>query len=279
MAETITISDNVKVEVGVRFNKYVKLHKGPRSIALAAKTWQFVVNNKELITKSLRNNSDFGLTFTQAKSLRVSMFRDQPWVTFCEDFSKDGKRLTKYVSLDKLEWDLLQNSVNEIQRILNYDVIYAGATGGWRLKRAEEAIDSESQMRLVPRMCEKTFVLQLHVYLITAMINKTRKNTCEACNQGIDLPYWHKTNGFSCDADWYTTVTARIDDVKQMINLKEAINTINGAMNWQMSSERYIVDNELLSEVTINHEVLPTCDDCQKLLPTYWNLYENLLYN
>ena len=92
MAESISISNNVKVDVGVGIGKFVKIYRGEKSIALSERAWKFVVNNQESISKSLEETSDYGLTFTLAKSLRVSMFREQPYVTFCEDFAaKDGK--------------------------------------------------------------------------------------------------------------------------------------------------------------------------------------------
>ena len=276
MAQTVAISDIVKVEVGVRFGRFVKIYRGEKSISLADKTWLFVVNNQKLITKSLESGSDYGLTFTQAKSLRVSMFREQPYVTFCEDFSaKDGKRLTKYVSLNKLEWNTLQNNIATIQKILNYDIIYCDASGNWHLPRAGQVLENATERRLVPRMCAKTFELQLRVYMITKLINETRKETCDGCNQMIDLPYYHRSDGFGCQADWYTSVQARLEDVQQMINLEEAISTVNRAMLWEMTANNFTFDNQLLRDVTVDHKTMPACDSCKELLPIYWDLFES----
>ena len=279
MAETITVSDNVKVEVGVRFGKYIKIYRGQKSISLSDITWKFVFNNHEsLIAKSLENNSEYGLTFTQAKSLRVSMFRDQPYVTFCEDFvAKDGKRLTKYVSLNKAEWKTLQSNLEKIQRILNYDVLYRDDAGDWYLAQVGQDVSNSIEKRLAPRMCAKTFELQLCVYLITSMINKTRKDTCEGCKTMVNLPYWHASDGFGCQADWYTTVHTRLTDVKQMINVEQAINTINLLMGWKAANKGFEFDDQLLCDVTVDHKAMPACDACKELLPIYWDMFENIL--
>ena len=205
------------------------------------------------------------------------MFKAQPYVAFCEDFSKDGKRLTKYVTLDQHEWSTLQKSIARIQNSLNYDVIYAEDSDTWHLQQITKSESADAKLRLVPRMCRQTFLLQLYVYLVTSMIKKTRKDTCEACQKGIDLPYWHQSDGFACAADWYTTVTTRLDDAKQAIDIEHAVSVVNAAMGWQMSSKDYTVNDDLLRDVTVNHEVLPTCDECRSLLPIYWRLYEELL--
>ena len=277
MAEIIPIGNLLKVEVGIRFGKYIKFYRCEKSISLAARTWQFVLNNQELISKSLEDGSDYGLTFTQAKSLRVSMFRGQPYVTFCEDFTgKDGIRLTKYVSLNKLEYSTLQNNMEKIKRILDFDVAYCNSADNWQLQRAGQVLDT-MKMRLMPRMCAKTFELQLRVYLITSMINKTRKNTCEGCTRMLDLPYWHQSDGYGCQADWYTTVHARIEDAQQAIDLEQAIATINLMMGWEMPIKNFPVDDKILREVTVSHKAMPSCESCKELLPIYWDMFEQIL--
>lgn len=273
MAEcTVAISQNVKVEIGAHFSKFVKVHKFQKNIALAAKTWRFIMNNVSMIDSCLSENTEFKLSCTESKSLRVGMFRDQSQVTFCEDFVKNNDKFTKYVSLNKWEWSALTKQQERINQLLDYDVIATDENGTPGFSNLLAAIDNNVKKRLVPRMCAKTFALQLCAYLVTDTLEKTKNVECYGCQIASDKPGDHALNDHGCKAPWNTIVQARFDDAKQALNVAAAIERINTAMGWSMEVQD-IPDEQELRNVVLNHKALTACAACKLLLPIYWNMY------
>ena len=218
-----------------------------------------------------RLGAAFGLTFTEDKSLRVSVFRNQPYVTFCEKYrSHDGDEFTKHISLSKLDWTALKARQEDIDRVLNYDVIHRDANDVWYLHEGQ--LIKSVQKRLVPRMCTKTFVLQLWVYRLTQSINATLKKNCYGCLMGRDDEQAHTVDGFGCRADWESIVRAQLTDAIADVNLPLSVRAINEKMKWNLQLVDYPNRSELF-DVMVDHKALKTCKPCTELLPIYWDLY------
>ena len=282
MAE-FAIAENFNLVVGVHYNKFVKLCKFKKSVSLSAKSWRFLVVNKYEVDRSLKDNSEFGLKisesksllrFTEGKSLRIGMYRNQPYVTLCENFVKDGDEFTKHLSLTKNEWNELKQHMDKINDILAYDVIYRNANGEWTLLADDTA--TNPQKRLVPRMCSKTFRLQLCVYILTEAIKNGLQASCYGCINPTADPNAHMHKGFGCQADWESIVRAKLDDTKRSLNLEQAITKINEAMSWKMPVQELESESELY-DVMVSHKALKSCEPCHELLPIYWDMYNSVL--
>ena len=271
---TFELSENIKVEVGVFFSKYVKISGYGKSISLVNKAWRMIVNNQALIDKSLEDGSDFGLTFTTAKTIKVGLFRDQPYLTFCKQFEANGQPRTMYISLKKSEWTRLKQNIADIERVLNYDVIACDDNDTWSIHPT--VVNNSHKKRLVPRMCQKTFMLQLHTFLVSEEIKRRVKKSCYGCALGSNDPYSHMMNGCGCQADWSSIVNFFYTEIKPATVVANAVDTINSLMTWNVEYQPVPDEMELL-QVVIDHKKLSCCSPCSELLPLYWELYKKAL--
>ena len=278
MAHSIDICSGVKVDIGCHYSKFVKVYKKEKFVTLSLKAWRFVENNAELITKSLMDNSDFGLELTDAKRLRVAMFRNMRFVTFCEDFRKNEQQLTKYVSLTKDEWMAMKQKLAAIKHVLDYDVVYQDEYGDWCPfdSKATPSLDVTSNMRIIPRMCSDTFAIQLNAFLITEEIKRNLKKDCWGCSVDSKEAEAHSRNGHGCHSTWEEIVDAKFEETKSTINLAAVISAVNTRTGWSMELKKLPEDKELRS-VIVNHQLLDSCTCCTELLPIYWDLYFSLV--
>ena len=282
MALSILITPCVKVEVGVHYSKFVKVFKNHKFISLCAKTWRFVTNNLQEIDSCLKQKSVFELICTETKSLNVGEYRDEAQVKFCEKFTVDGVKCTKYVCLSVFEWDMLKLQLTHIERLLNYDVVKQEEEHGeWSLYSPKFVSDEKTRTttkRLVPRMCETSFSLQLCTYLVTQEINEIVKTSCHGCTTNSDKTELHGAGGFGegCQATWPEKVNNHFDTAKGKIDLSKAVKCINESLALKTELSDLPSESKLRSCV-LDHKVIETCAACTELLPIYWDFYKKVL--
>ena len=269
------ISTQISLDVGVHFSKYVKINGYGKSISLSRKAWRRIANDRLLIDKSLEDGSECELTFTAAKSFKVSMYRNQRFATFCKQFENNGRKHTMYISLNKTEWCSLKQHIDDIARTLEYDVIACDSHGVWRIHPS--AADDSVKNRLVPRMCKETMMLQLCSYLVLEEITKSVKQACYGCSSNSADPYAHSMYGQGCQADWSGIVQIKINDAMKNVNLSNAIDVINKEMNWWVECIPVADNAALFQAVTERGHVKSCCSTCEELLPIYWELYKAIL--
>ena len=271
MAETIKISDNIKLEIGVHFSRFVKVYRQKKSLSLSAKSWQNIMECQQQIANCLEEKSGFSMEFTEVKSLRVSTFKNQSYVTFCEDFTKDEQTFTKHVSLDKNEWKTVMQKQERIAQLLDRDIIYCDAVGHWYMHEGQ--VENITKKRLVPRMCTETFLMQLFANRLRAFIKARLEKSCYGCSVSSSDTYAHMLDGYGCQSDWESVVAAQLEDAKKSVNLSQAVSAINSAMDWNMVCTE-APNNDAIKQVMLSHTALETCSCCKELLPVYWELYE-----
>ena len=256
ITKTIIVSGKLKVEVGVYYSKFVRLTHFQRTICLSDKLWRFVENNQELICKSLEENSEYGLQLTDGKAPKVGMYKNNPYLTFSEVFTaKDGQDYTKYLSIGKNEWHALQHQLASIRKILDYDVIYAELdSSSWNLLTPGESVVNVKK-KLVPRLCNDTFMLQVCTYLMSEKIKASLKKSCFGCATSSTDDYAHTMVGAGCMSNWASAVDAKYAENKLSIpTVVAAIESINGVMQWDMRIQAMPSDNEL-RDVIIDEKI------------------------
>ena len=128
----LTLADNLTVsaEVG-NYGKYLRIMRNKKWISLGEKTWNFLKNNIPLLASSFRAGSDCGVTLTNGKSVKVSQYRGQSYVSLHEVTSVDGKPFDSYIHLNEEEWRSLIISLPKIDLLLRKEIQYTFGKGDW----------------------------------------------------------------------------------------------------------------------------------------------------
>ena len=275
-ANLITITGSLRFEVGVAFSKYVKLFSMAKWMTFSEKLWLLIKENENYIDLSLSTKTDFLVELSPSKSIKVAKFMNQWYVSFCESFEKDGKTLTKFITLNPTEWRLLTGRFKAVDERLSQDVVYCNYNDNWYLLK-DNAIkfdqSSEIRSRLVPRMCVDSFNQLLNAYLVTVEIDKIRQENCDGCKHREPGQKAHMGDG--CLGDWDLSVDLHVSNAEKTIKPLAAVITLNKKMGWDMSIKRY-VDAEKVRDAVIDHQELDVCEKCTELPGIYWSLFQFL---
>ena len=284
----IVLNENLKITVGCYWSKFVKLQTPKKTLSLSEHVWGLITDKLELINASFESaggsaDDVYTLVLNDTKFLKVETFRGQRGLAFGEKFEKDGKALTKWLSLSKQEWQTLQEKMPTIRRLLDYDVVYklhdvAGEEAGFSMLR----VGNSMMHKLVPRMCPKTFVWQVYVYLITQAVDRSLKEDCSACSDP-SIPMDDARHTGHGVLAWHQRFGERYDTIRASIPAVAAIERINTAMGWAMPID-LVPDEKRLRETLsnyrathFNHMPQGTCSECQELMELYWDMYETLI--
>lgn len=167
----IEISDKISVSVHVgEFGKYVQINKNTKWINVSERCWKFVKNNLHLIDESMKDNSEYGLTITTGKNLRVSMFDNQPYVCFCERFVIDGQELYKYINLNSTDWQVFASKADEISEYMEYPILYKNNLYPWSFVKPPKG--DACEYRLVKPIPSNDINFYLAAYVIEKKIKE-----------------------------------------------------------------------------------------------------------
>ena len=274
---TIFLNQSLKVEIGAAFSKFVKLYRDDKWITISEKGWRFVCNNAEQIRKSLEKKSEFGLTITDTKSVKMSMFRDQPYVAFCETFTRNEQAFTKHVNFSKTEWALLEAAFPVINDYLTQVILYSGGDNCWYLLR-EDALShkytSEIECKLAPPMSNENINLQLAAFLIQRKIEAAAREECKACNDSSLSQLSH--TGPGCMAEWEDKVSMFYATAKPLIDFDEALERLNKRMKWNIRVVGELDESKLECMVRNRRADVDMGKFNEAVRESYWSLYEYL---
>ena len=204
------------------FGRFMRIEKQLKWINISEKCWRFVQNNFKLIDESLKAESNYSLSITSGKEIRVGMFSERPYVTFCEKFQKSGEELTKRINIDTEEWTGLKLRVGDVNAFFSMPIVYKlpyeqvwsfvkpDCTDGYKIKLWQLLDDDDVS-------------LFMFVYL-------TRKEILD--KMGVD---YNLIDHVTKIPDFGKNVDLLYDAVKKNVNYYEYVAKLNRAMDWQLS--------------------------------------------
>ena len=217
----VEILGDLRVEVAVSaFGKFVRMRRKMRWIPISEKGWRFIINNVALIDKSMSEKTDYGLTITANKSVRVSMFEDQPYLQFVD--TNKATETKSYINLNINEWSELRKKMDIITALLNCDVIWERISGSWSYVKETQISD----YRLVPTQSDLDVNAAIAAYLIRRKIAELEL---------MDVPQ-DETTGEKL-TEWKDIVDQRFNEAYRVVSVANALNAINTALGWNVGLE------------------------------------------
>ena len=217
----VEILGDLRVEVAVSsYGKFVRMRRKARWIPISEKGWRFIINNVALIDKSMSEKTDYGLTITANKTVRVSMFEDQPYLQFVDSHKETA--MNSYINLNINEWSMLHKKMDTITALLNCDVIWERICGSWSYVKETQISD----YRLVPKQSDLDVNAAIASYLIRRKIAEL-----EMMDEPQDETPTEKIT------EWKGIVDQRFDDAFRLVSVSDALNTVNTALGWNVGLE------------------------------------------
>ena len=270
----VEIDLNVSVRVAAgKYGKYLQIMKNDRWINLSSKAWNLIVKNIPLIQQSLKDGSDYGITFTGTKEIRLGFYRDQQFVRFRETWMRDGKKCEKFINLNEGEFSNLVRKEPTISKLLQYDVIYSQVIADdWHLVKKHTGNDEDAagpgdvfKYQLIPRMCDTDICRHLYAHLIAKEIKKIRARVCLGCVYGTPSQQAHEDG---CLQFWGDAINNHFHAAKKVVCLEKALEQLNAEMQWSVSLIETLKNADIRQMVSdLKFYVAQSCTgECDKLV-------------
>ena len=248
-ANAVKLSDKalVTVEVG-DYGKFVRIKKNTKNIVFSEKAWRFVNSNVPMITISVAAESDYGLTISTTKELKLSFYRGQTFLSFQEKWGAE-KEYVRYVNLTTNEWMQLVDALPLINQLLACDVAYSDKTEEtWMLSKdiIQRPGEKDLKYRLVPRMSNEDLNTLLVAELVVRNVNAAVRNECLGCQ--IDAPgqLAHIPGCLESNKSWPNMVKCHYEAARMFANGKCAFEELRDYMQWDVAFDPECIDDKLL---------------------------------
>lgn len=280
--DEIYLSDNLKVSVEPgAFGKFIRFSKTNRWITLNEKTWRFLKNNIPMLSGTFESQGEWGVMLTSAKTIRVGQFKGNSYVCLTGERVFNGKHFESKINLNEEEWKKLLYNQNIIDAMMAREMQYSLGSGAWVFLEDMLPINREAEMkrRLVPLLDNEDVLILLESHLLSNKICEYKREYCLGCSYSAPDQYSHYSG---CLQDWQEAVSLNYEDAKNDIKLKEAVNKLNEAMNWDVKITQNVNENEIRKIVgsvdnDINKQKAVPCNLKEYALPSaYYDLFNHL---
>jgi hypothetical protein len=124
---------------------------------------------------------------------------------------------------------------------------YACGDGDWYFLEAAALKygDGDIKRRLVPSMKKRDVYMMLYAYLITDKLKDFLKENCFGCSYDAPDQHSHMSTGTGCLQEWDDAVMFNFELVKPGVNVQQALDKVNEAMNWKITIPDKTSDTEL----------------------------------
>ena len=126
MEGKVNIIGNLFLEVTAgAYGKFLKLYRGDYWITISERSWRFIRNNVKLLDANFNSETDYKLTLTTNKSVKVSMHYGHPYITFAEKaIDRNAEWYNKYINLDVNEWKAFRENIPKLDKLLKRPIIF-----------------------------------------------------------------------------------------------------------------------------------------------------------
>ena len=191
-----------------------------------------------MLSSTFKKGSEFGITLTNSKNVRVGQYKGQTFLSFHEETIHDGKTYNTFINFNADEWDQFLFYLPDLDIMLAKEVQYASGDNEWHfLEDAAKQYDGDGEIkrRLVPQLKNKDIVMLLYTYLMIEKIKKYLEEHCFGCTFDMLDQYAHMSLGDGCKQTWDDAVMFNFECVKPLVNLQQALDKLNNGTGWQIA--------------------------------------------
>ena len=191
---------------------------------------------------SLTSEDCFKLTLTTMKSVSVTTYQGQRFLSFSETFAKDGKCGTKFINLNKDEWFQLRAQLDVIARMLDRKVMTLLNDDRWTFT----SHDDSDVYCFADDFTKKDVLLHLRAYLVRMYIERKVRLACAGCQGGCVDKDGNVLDNHSCKLPFSKHLEAMFVEASDAIqDFGLAVYTINDCLKWNISSTVEFTDDEV----------------------------------
>ena len=244
MDNKLYLSQNLTVEVGVAYSKFVKLYVNNKNFTLSERQWIFVTNKAAYINKQLEKLEDFNVEISPSKRVKMNVYEKRVYVSFCEDFEKDGNIFTKYCGLTLTDWEVLLKAKGEVLERMSQAIAYRHEDGEWSLI-PNGAISVEDGRVVNRQLVGSMGTRELRTHLAAFLIRRQIKAMVDECKPAEDA---NTGTSDDCVATWPEQVARFFDTAAASIYLDDVLRNMKRALKQNIATYN-IPDEVVLSEV------------------------------
>lgn len=272
------LSTNVKVEIGVRYSKFIKFVKATKRLCLSEEAWGKLKECIEGVDYSHETGSKFEVELGGDKTLVADTFKNTRTTTLCEAFERDGKLGTKYFPLTRREWMSLKARIEEIDRVLSYDISYKLSETEWTLLEDQPIPDVNAVMlagvrekKLIPRICNDYLVKMIYKHLLVEAIRISSSTVCVGCIAKSNNEEMHCIEGKGCKASWQSMVDVLLESVEFNVHLDKTVSRFTAAVGWDVGQDEFdlsVISQEESRNLVLGHP-FGCCEKCASVVDVY----------
>ena len=276
--ETITISDNLMVEIAVdNYGKCFRLHQNRKTISLGSGAYTSLIRHTTMLNVMMDNRVDRGvysLALSNRKSVGTMKDRGERYIKFSERprYDENGNSINdrardKAIILTYDDWKILNKQFEYLTSLMNEGtIVYSTSDGVWHLNQGAAALDGAPgpMIRTVlPRLCQKQITVRLYAHLIREAVKYVDD---EVYGNEQPLPIFQA---------WRHSVTSQFQTLKQKVDTNSALEELRKQTKWHLPFYIKVEDDFLLELVVDRHKEI-SCHCCADRRKELAEMYDRL---